>query len=58
MGLQAKLLSLNLKLHEEGSPTTEEREHHLDLLRDVLQILGRRRHRAEREGNPPECELV
>ena len=58
MGLQAKLLSLNLKLCEEGPPTAEEKRRQLDLLSDVLQTLGRRRRQIQREGNPPECELV
>jgi hypothetical protein len=58
MGLQAKLLSLSSKLADEASPTAEEKQQHIALLGEVLQMLGARRLRCPMDGNPPERELA
>ena len=57
MDLPAKLASLNSKLVDEGVVSADEKLQHLELLREVLQMLVTRRW-SRKDGNPPERETA
>jgi hypothetical protein len=57
MDLPAKLASLNSKLVDERVLSLEEKLQHLELLREVLQMLVTRRW-SRKDGNPPEATVT